>query len=33
MTFTLAIVGRLLEEVDASTRRATQLYDRLRRLG
>lgn len=29
----LAIVGRLLEEVDASTRRATQLYDRLRRLG
>jgi len=29
----LSIVGRLLEEVDASTRRATQLYDRLRRLG
>lgn len=29
----LAIVGRLLEEVDASTRRATRLYDRLRRLG
>ncbi len=29
----LSAVGRLLEDVDASTRRATQLYERLRRFG
>ncbi len=29
----LSAVGRLLEEVDASTRRAAQLYERLRRFG